>query len=40
MSSSLLHPINLEGERGGKEEGNFSIFKSSMLCLGLRVISR
>jgi len=27
-------------EKEGKEEGNSSIFKASLLCLGLRVISR
>ena len=30
----------MQSKKEGKEEGNSSIFKSYMLCLGLRVISR
>jgi len=37
--SSPLSPINLEGERG-EGRRNSTIFQSSLLCHGLRVILR
>jgi len=39
MSSSLSLQLPLR-QKEGKEEGNSSIFKSSLLCLCLKVISR
>ena len=36
ISHSLQRTLR---EREGKEDGNFSIFQSSLLCNGLRVIS-
>jgi len=42
LNSSSPSPSNQlwESEREGKEEGNSSIFLLSMLCNGLKVISR